>query len=391
MKCSRRNFLTTSAMVLTGGVSFSLLRPSFAAASVDDRYFIFVNLRGAADGMATLPPVGDPDYADLRGALAFDTAEVGLIDDGLFAFNPALNSLRPWYDAGDLLFVHAVATPYRNRSHFDGQAVLENGLADQHRTNSGWLGRALQARDNAPVAVAVDGGVPLVLTGADRVMNWSPGRTSVPSPDVVERLAALYEADARFASFADAMRTSVDSIRRLRATGTPQAASFVVAARFLTENGGPRVAVLSVDGWDTHTVQGTIKGRSQDALSKLANGLSTMRQTLGEERWTKTIILVASEFGRTARPNGSNGTDHGTGGAMMLCGGAVNGGRIVADWPGLSESALYDGRDLKPTLDMRAVLKGVALDHLRVSRESVENVVFPATSDVVPLADLVKI
>ncbi|WP_372402716.1 DUF1501 domain-containing protein [Tistrella bauzanensis] len=341
--------------------------------------------------MATLPPVGDPDYADLRGALAFDTAEVGLIDDGLFAFNPALNSLRPWYDAGDLLFVHAVATPYRNRSHFDGQAVLENGLADQHRTNSGWLGRALQARDNAPVAVAVDGGVPLVLTGADRVMNWSPGRTSVPSPDVVERLAALYEADARFASFADAMRTSVDSIRRLRATGTPQAASFVVAARFLTENGGPRVAVLSVDGWDTHTVQGTIKGRSQDALSKLANGLSTMRQTLGEERWTKTIILVASEFGRTARPNGSNGTDHGTGGAMMLCGGAVNGGRIVADWPGLSESALYDGRDLKPTLDMRAVLKGVALDHLRVSRESVENVVFPATSDVVPLADLVKI
>ncbi|WP_372000701.1 DUF1501 domain-containing protein [Tistrella mobilis] len=351
---------------------------------------MFVNLRGAADGIATLPPIGDPDYAGLRGALAFNKGEVEVMKNEIFGFNPALSVIRPWYSSSELLFIHAVATPYRSRSHFDGQAILENGFADQSRTDSGWLGRALHARDGAPPAVAIDGGIPLVLAGAKRVMNWSPGNSSVPPSDVVERLASLYDLNPRLAPFADAMRQSADSIERAMGAGKAKIEFFAMAARFLLEENGPRIAVLSVDGWDTHTAQGTIKGRSQAALSKLAEGLALIRTTLGEERWARTVILVASEFGRTARPNGSNGTDHGTAGAVMLCGGAVNGGRVISDWPGLAQTSLYEGRDLRPTLDMRAVFKGILIDHLKVSHSAVERTVFPETPDVSPLGDLVK-
>jgi uncharacterized protein (DUF1501 family) len=301
-----------------------------------------------------------------------------------------------------MTLLHAVATPYRERSHFDGQDVLENGHARPHASQSGWLNRALaglpQSKPSGGTGqhgVALGPSVPLVMRGPQEVASWSPSVLPGIEPDTLQRLADLYAGDAllarRLAEAGDAQQMAGDDAMapggaRNRAQLGPVAKT---AAGFLRLEHGPRVAVLETSGWDTHAAQGSTQGALAARLALLDAGLATLHAELGDA-WASTAVLVVTEFGRTAAINGTRGTDHGTGAAAFLLGGAVNGGRVVADWPGLSTRALHEGRDLAPTLDLRAVFAALLIDHLGIDRRFVEREVFPDARDLARINDLVS-
>lgn len=369
------------------------------AAAPGERRLVLVILRGGMDELAALAPVGDPAYAGLRGSLAPPPpgAPDGGVDlDGFFALHPALAPLAPLYREGALLPVHAVAGPYPTRSHFDAQDLLEDGGARPGARADGWLYRALAPLGVDPrAAVAVALGVPLVLRGARPVTAISASRVPQADPAFLDRLADLYRDDALLGpALAQAMETR-------RMTGGPLAdrsdgrgpRAFAGAARtagrLLAAADGARLAVLEMGGWDSHAFQGAGTGRLAVYLAALAEGLVDLRTALGPA-WNETVILAVSEFGRTARANGTGGTDHGTGGAAFLLGGAVAGGRVLADWPGLSPARLFEGRDLAPTLEARALFKGLLRDHLGLDPAAIEERVFPDSGAVRPLSSLVR-
>lgn len=391
-KIRRRTFLAglgaTLALPSTTKLTFAATQPSMQAAG---ERFVLVILRGAADGIGILPPVGDPDYSNMRGDFAFQKDDVTMLDD-VFGLHPALLPLHPWWMSGELVFINAVATQYRERSHFAAQAVLESGHDDPKEVGSGWLGRAL-ARGGNHRALALGGGTPTVLAGAPSVMTWSPGNTVVPPPEFIDRLAAIYDHSDGFGGFGDEMRRSAGLIGSTmsedRARKADRSAAFSMAGRLLAGDGGPTLAVLSVDGWDTHSVQGLDGGRLGNSLTILADGLSGLRKALGDDLWRGTVVLVVSEFGRTVRMNGNRGTDHGTAGLAMVAGGKVAGRRVIADWPGLAEKDLYQKRDLRPTIDTRAIEMAVLRDHLRFSH-SVAVEAFPGMEGVKPLEGLFR-
>jgi uncharacterized protein (DUF1501 family) len=404
--------LTRRGMLQSGSAlaAWSMLPPRPAFAGNRDPRFVFVILRGALDGLAFMPPVGDPDYAALRGDLALPAAGDGaaLKLDGFFALNPNMPGLKGLYDAGEALMLHAVATPYRDRSHFDGQDVLENGTAAPRGSDTGWLNRAARLLPVGGVArgrdlFAVGATVPLVMRGPAPVVSWSPGALRGASDDTMIRLAHLYgERDPELLAALTAgekleallgqgqMAAGRDRDNRGR-SGEPQrhvfSAAAAAAGRALARADGPRIAALALDGWDTHANEGPGAGRLGHLLAALDDALATLRGELGDG-WKDTVVAVATEFGRTAHENGTTGTDHGTGAAAFLAGGAVKGGRVVADWPGLKQSALYQARDLAPTLDLRAVLKAALLDHLGVGERLLATQVFPGSDAIRPLNGL---
>lgn len=391
LSIKRRTFvlglLASASLPVSARISFAARGPA------TDKFFVLVILRGAADGLAVIPPIGDPDYDKARNGLAFTRDQVSMLDQH-FALHPALSDLKPWYDAKELIVFHAVATQYRERSHFDAQAILENGLDDPKHVSDGWLGRTLASVDWRERALAIGGGIPTVLAGGDKVMTWSPGRTSVPEQDLIERLAVMYDHDLKRSGFGSEIRASAGLIegatKGMRGMPTNVDLAFSTAAGMMSAENGPNVTVISTNGWDTHNGQGMETGRLANAVSALNGGLLALRKGLGEERWRRTCVLVVSEFGRTVAQNGTAGTDHGTAGIALLAGGNVAGGRVIADWPGLSRKALYQGRDLAPTLDTRAVIKGVLADHLGISRRVLDKASFPDTSEMKPVPDLVK-
>jgi uncharacterized protein (DUF1501 family) len=365
-------------------------RVSVAAPAVGDARFVFVLLRGALDGLAAVPAVGDPGYHALRGSLALDHAQNLVPLNDLFALHPAMGFMAEQWRARQLTVLHAVATPYRDRSHFDAQDVLESGVAIPHASQSGWLNRAL---GGLPVrrsvgkqdGVALGAGIPLVMRGAHDVASWSPSRLPQLEEDTLQRLSDLYADDAvlgrRLADglaadeMAGGMGNDMDKATgRGAAMQVAQAAT--TAAGFLKQENGPRVAVFETTGWDTHANQGSESGLLSLRLTALDAGLRALRNELGPV-WDRTVVLVATEFGRTVAVNGTQGTDHGTGAAAFLLGGGVKGGRVVADWPGLAPSALYQGRDLRPTTDLRSVAKTVLRDHLGVAAKTIDAQVFP--------------
>lgn len=321
-----------------------------------ERRLVVVLLRGALDGLAAVPPVGDPAWAALRPVGAAPPAPAALPLDALFALHPALPTLHRWYAEGHLLVAHAVATPYRERSHFDAQQLLESGGMRPFERDTGWLGRALQASGGQ--AVAMTSSLPLALRGAVGAASWAPTRARATDDDLLERVGRLLAED-------EALGPAFERAREQR-RGTMSeptvdrgGAGFVdlarQAGRFLAVNGGPPVAWLEASGWDTHTAQ---QARLARLLPSLDQGLGALRDALGE-RWPHTTVLVVTEFGRSAAMNGSGGTDHGTGGVAWLAGGAVRGGRVLTDWPGLAPRDLLDGRDLRPTQDLRGLFKAV--------------------------------
>jgi uncharacterized protein (DUF1501 family) len=383
--------------------------PKIARAEGRDPRFLTIILRGALDGLATVAPVGDPDWLALRGdnALTLDGKLPALKLDEFFALNPAMPNLHRMFEAKEAIIVHASATPYRERSHFDGQDLLESGLPKPGASDTGWLNRALaglapagRVDPRGSELFAVGPVTPLVVRGPAPVMSWSPQRVMPASKDTVGRLLALYrDCDAKLAGVLEDNSKRVAGIeqpgngQKPGVPGPGQVRAYFseaagTAAKFLSQPEGPRVGALALDGWDTHFNEGIAQGRLSQLLGALDEALAAIKTNMGVA-WRETVVALATEFGRTARINGTEGTDHGTATVAILVGGALKGGRVIADWPGLKPVNLYQDRDLKPTTDLRAVLKGVLRDHLRAAEKASAQTVFPGSDAVKPLAGLV--
>ena len=397
------------AILMTGGALFAwAYMPRFArAADNRDPRLIVIVLRGALDGLSAVGPVGDPDYAGLHGdiALSLSDPHAALPLDGFFALNPAMPVFARLYGNNQAAVVHAAATGYRERSHFDGQDVLESGFAGPGHVTTGWLNRALE---NLPEGdrVATLGGLavgpstPLVIRGAAPVLGWAPLSLPTPADGLASRVLDLYQHRDPVLAVAlqkglDADRMAVDDKmgRTMKpkggldsAAGMRQAAQG--AARLIAADDGPRVAALAFDGWDTHVNEGGATGRLATLLGGLDGVFEEFEKGLGE-RWKDTAIVTITEFGRTAHVNGTVGTDHGTGTVVLLAGGAIKGGRVIADWPGLKPAQLYEQRDLAPTSDVRAVLKGLLADQFGLSAAVLGDKVFPDSAAVKPMRGLV--
>lgn len=404
---TRRQFLLGSA-AFTAWAGL----PRIAAAGSRDPRLIVVILRGALDGLAAVAPVGDPNYESARHGLELPDTGPGaaLPLDGFFALNPRLEHLAGLYQRGEALFVHASATPYRDRSHFAGQDMLENGTETERYHRDGWLGRALglmpvaeQVGRHAGFAVASS--TPLLMRGKAEILTWMPPGFAQASDDTRLRLLALYEhTDPGLAAIIesgldleDMVGTEREMIRSVRRdinarTDVPGGRRVEMiaasAARAMAADDGPRVGFLDLHGFDTHRTQRPVTGVLGRSLAVLDLTVGTLERVLGGV-WRDTAVIAVTEFGRTVAMNGSDGTDHGTATVAMLFGGAVKGGRVVADWPGLAQRDLYEGRDLMPTTDLRALLKGVLRDHLSLGEPLLASKVFPGSEDVRALDGLI--
>jgi uncharacterized protein (DUF1501 family) len=401
-------------LLLASGALFAwAYLPKLARAEGRDPRFLAFILRGALDGLATVAPVGDPGWTALRGdnALMPGSKTPPLKLDDFFALNPAMPNLHRMFEAREAIVVHACATSYRERSHFDGQDVLESGLPKPAKSDTGWLNRALaglassgRVDPNGSKAFAVGPVTPLVVRGPAQVLSWAPERILPASADTLHRLLDLYrhsdpklaqalEDNASLTAIAHAGAMEGEPGRAKPAPGPAQVRAYFAevagtAAKFLAQPDGPRVGALALDGWDTHYNEGIANGRLSQLLGALDDALAAVKANMGLA-WRETVVALVTEFGRTARINGTEGTDHGTGTVALLVGGALKGGRVIADWPGLKAADLYENRDLKPTTDLRAVLKGLLRDHLRADERLLAQNVFPGSDSVRPVAGLV--
>ena len=380
MSIDRRHFLGATALLAAPRVLF--------AQAATERRFIFVIQRGAADGLNTVIPYAEPAYASLRGALAIDSANA-LKLDGSFALHPSLARCHALYGAGQASFFHAVASPYRDRSHFDGQNVLETGGSAPYQLKDGWMNRLLGElpRGGKP-AVAFTPGVPLALRGAVEVTSYAASALPQANEDLMMRVEQLYAGDAQLhALWSSALEARGMAGGAGGASNRQDAAALgQMAARFLARADGPRVAMIETNGWDTHSGQNARLATQLRGLDALVAGL---QDGLGPV-WAQTVVLVATEFGRTAAANGTGGTDHGTGAVAMLLGGAVQGGRIVADWPGLAPANLHEGRDLRPTLALDALLAAACAESFGLDPDRLTRVLFPQGAAVKPMGRLLR-
>ena len=368
MNIDRRNFMGATALLATPIVSF--------AKADTDRRFVFIIQRGAADGLNIIVPYADPNYLKLRGNLAIEVAAPMKLD-GTFALHPALTQVQKLYAEKEALFFHAVASPYRDRSHFDGQNVLESGSKIPYQLKSGWMNRllGLLPRDGKD-GIAFSSAVPLAMQGAFDVTTYAPSSLPEANEDLLMRVQQLYATDRQL----NPLWTSALEARGM-ASGQMKggdkrhndAALGKIAAGFLAAPTGPRVAMIETSGWDTHSGQNERLDRQLRGLDALIGGL---KEGMGST-WSQTVVLVATEFGRTAAANGTGGTDHGTASAAMLLGGAVQGGRIVSDWLGLASSSLFEGRDLQPTLGLDALISNVCAQTFKLDTEMAQRIMFP--------------
>ncbi|MGI2258121.1 DUF1501 domain-containing protein [Shewanella sp. GXUN23E] len=379
----RRQFLmalaASGALAMCPGLA--LAKVSAGSAPVNRvKRLVWLSLRGGMDGLNVVVPVGDRHYAQLRPSLALANNEL-LPLDNFFALNASLPVLHTWFTDRQLAWVHACATPYRDRSHFDGQKVMENGTADPFFA-TGWLNRLLLL-DRQRQGIAIDAGLPLIMQGEAQPLSWYPNRLKLRDRQA-RLIGQMLVADEQLASnFAQAIKVEqMAGSAKLNREFTALAAK---AGEFLSQPGGANIAALELGGWDTHADQA---GRLKRQLQLLDEGLAALKTSLGEH-WQDTVVIAASEFGRTAAQNGTKGTDHGTANVVLLAGGAVNGGQVLADWPGLGAAELYQGRDLAPTTDLRAVIKGVLAAHLGLGLAELQQV-FPGSESIVPLPGLVR-
>ena len=377
----RRQFLQFAAL----GAGAMWVNPRMALAAVPgDRRFVFIIQRGAADGLNIVVPYGDPDYARLRGQLAVTE---GIKLNGHFALNPALAESAKMYAKGQAIFVHAVASPYRDRSHFDGQNVLETGGTQPYAVRDGWLNRLVSMMPRTKdEAIALAPTVPPALRGKADVSSFAPAALPQPSDDLLQRVSRLYQSDMQF----HALWTQALETRGMAAgnesKGQNPAALGKLAASFLVQPNGPRIAMLETGGWDTHTGQAF---RLTAQLKALDATIAALQDNLGPV-WDQTVVVVATEFGRTAAANGTGGTDHGTGSAAILFGGALNGGRVIADWPGLGQSNLFEARDLKPTIALDVLIANLAAETFALDPHLVARTLFSGVEGSAAISGLVR-
>ncbi len=394
MLTRRGTLLGLSAVLATSRVRLAL------AAAETPRRFVVVLLRGALDGLSAVVPYGDSHLRGLRAGLlsAEPGRPGGLLDlGGFYGLDPALGGLHAMYQEGTLLAVHAIAGPYRTRSHFEAQDLLQTGGADASIT-SGWLNRLVvelaAARADAP-AIAVGMGMPLLLRGRKAVGSFAPDRFAMLSPDLYRRIAALNEPDPLLGpAIARALHDRHFDQEILAPKGAPESAPggarygdfahlAAAAGKLLAASDGPRIAAFQLEGWDTHASQVALL---HGPLAGLDAGLVALRNSLGGT-WQETVVLVITEFGRTARMNGTHGTDHGTATVAFLLGGRIAGGRVSATWPGLGPGQLFQDRDLAPTADIRALAKGVLAGQFGLSPSALSRV-FPESSKAEPITGL---
>jgi uncharacterized protein (DUF1501 family) len=404
---TRSNPSRRSLLAAAGGLGLSVAfvgRAAFADDAVGRKKLITVIARGGMDGLSVSPPVGDADYAALRGRIAIP-ASAALPLDSTFALHPALAGVHALALKGQARIAPAIASPDRARSHFEAQDVLESGGGVVYGTSSGFLNRALTAAGGRKVeALSVGATAPLILRGPTQTASWSPGPSGEGSPRLPGILADLYANDPLLAPAlasglqTEAMAATAQSGMAGMAASTYGAggggvAGFVrqgqtlarglgkTVAGFMTQPNGPQIVAISVDGWDTHANQGAAEGQLATRLLYLDALLVGLNEGLGAA-WADTVVVAATEFGRTARVNGTAGTDHGTGSTALVLGGALKPGGIIGDWPTLRSDALFEGRDTRPTLDMRGLFKGVLSDHLGLDRAALDATVFPDSAGV---------
>ncbi len=413
---SRRSFLSLAAGL---GVSVSFMgRQAFAASESDlaGRKMVVVICRGGMDGLSVAPPVGDPAYAALRGDLALKPEQT-LKLDATFSLHPELTSVHRLALQGQARIAPAIATPDRARSHFEAQDVLETGEAHVYGSDTGWLNRTLEVLSPARRVEGLSVGptAPLILRGKIQAASWSPGKGVDETARLPTLLQDLYHSDPLMGpAFARGLETetmaqAARAAQTRKAAKTPPMAAQApmspapaadrngrqgrdaaqtlgaTLAGFMIQPNGPQITALSLDGFDTHAGQ---TGQIATRLTYLDAVLEGISSGLGDQ-WKNTVVLVVTEFGRTAKANGTGGTDHGTGSTALILGGGLKAGGIIGDWPTLSETALFENRDLTPTLDMRGLFKGVLADHMGVDRAVLETQVFPDSAEAKPVSGLV--
>jgi uncharacterized protein (DUF1501 family) len=393
---SRATISRRALMGITASFFSWAFVPRFAeAGTTNDPRLLIVVLRGGMDGLNTVIPVGDPNYLGLRGGIAIPQASTIALNS-MFGLNAAMPKFAAMYTAGTAAVVHAACVPLRIRSHFDCQDNLENGMPGKVGVSkTGWVNRlltALPAGNSVKARGALQvGSAPLIMLGPAPVLGWSPAIFTRPDQAFDNNLLQLY--GKRDPALQDQLTRGLAA--NALATGSSANVggslstlqkSFRGAGRLLASPTGPRVAVLSVGGWDTHVNQGSALAA---VLGSLDTALDDFRVEMGAE-WDKTAVVCATEFGRTAAVNGTYGTDHGTGTVALLAGGAINGGQVFGTWPGLGPSELFESRDLRATTDLRAVFKGLLADHLGVARRTLDETVFPQSAAVAPMQNLIK-
>ena len=389
IRMKRRDFVRS--MCLGGLATFGLPIVTFAQVRQKGR-LVFVLLRGGFDGLAAIVPYGDPAYAGLRGAFAFEESDLVVLDD-TFGLAPGLSPMREIWERGELAAIHAMAIPFRTRSHFDGQAILETGIDKPIGSSDGWLNRLLQVMSGERSGIAIASGMPRSMTGPFNVQTWSPTQLGAVEDEYLDRLASLYRTDRILQGpFEAAVQQKNIVGEEMSARGNAQRSGITplmqATARILRADGGPNIAAVEFSGWDTHANQGMAGGALDRLLGQLADGLTAFRTDMGNA-WNDTTLVVMTEFGRTARPNGTRGTDHGTAGAGFVIGPSVAKSVVHTDWPGLADRSLFEGRDLWPTLDTRAVLKAAISGTFDLSATQVDRV-FPDSGPVRGAYDLMK-
>ncbi|MDO9095791.1 MAG: DUF1501 domain-containing protein [Rubrivivax sp.] len=382
MGLDRRGFLSAAGL-------FTVSPVLFAQVATEQR-FIFIIQRGAADGLNTVIPYAEPAYASARGALAIDPTNA-LKLDGTFALHPSLAKLRELHAAEQATFFHAVASAYRDRSHFDGQNVLETGGAAPHQVKDGWMNRLVGLLPRTgKEAIAFSPAVPMALRGPAAVTTYAPSALPPANDDLMQRVEQLYAKDTQLhAIWSSALEARGMATAGMGGGARRQDTSALgkMAAGFLARADGPRVAMIETSGWDTHSGQ---NARLASQLKNLDGLIAGLHEGLAAA-WSKTVILVATEFGRTVAANGTGGTDHGTAGAAMLLGGAVQGGRVVADWPGLASSSLHDGRDLKPTLALDTLIASTCAQTFQLDPDLTTRTLFPGAAPLQAARRLLRI
>ena len=387
---SRRGVLSLGAGL---GMTF-LAAPVLADPLSGRRKLVVIVCRGAMDGLSVSPPIGDPAYAGLRGPIAI-APDKALKLDADFGLHPKLTTLSALAQSGQARIAPAVAIPERIRSHFEAQDLLESGGARVYDVTTGWLNRALSAssRDGRVTAISVGPEEPLILRGPSPVQSWSPGgRQSADLGRITTTLQDLYKHDAILGpALASGLQTeaAANTLNNGQTVnGRDARALAVTAGRFVASDGGPSIAVLQLDGFDTHAGQGAAEGQLANRLKALDDVVAGLKEGLGPA-WSQTVVVTATEFGRTAHVNGTGGTDHGTASTLILAGGALKRGGIVGDWPTLQQAKLFEDRDLAPTLDVRQVFKGLLQDHMGVDRAALDTRVFPGSRGAAPVPSLV--
>lgn len=391
---TRRNFVIGyAALTALPSIICGCSKVAYANVPTSKR-LIVVFLRGGMDSLGVVVPYADSKYLSARKHLAIGEDPKKLIDlDGFYALHSNLKLFSQFYRNGELLIFHAVATPYRERSHFDAQDLLENGSYKPHASTSGWLNRTISVLAGSDrktsLGLSIGPSTQMLLRGDAKVTTWAPSYLGEIDQDLLGRVDHLYSYDPLLHEALQVTRENI-SIADTKGKIVRGDRAFIPAmrsaAKFLAHENGPRLAVIDMNGWDTHANQGTDnKGRLPNLLNILSEGVSVYRQNTPQTVWKDTIIYIVTEFGRTVSPNGTGGTDHGTAGASFVIGGGIKGGRVVAEWPGLDSNKLYQGRDLRPTMDLRSVSKSILMHHYNITARDISRYILLGTEALPPI------